>query len=160
MLLATPMSNPLAIYLHDHLAGAAFAIDLLESLSDYYSGEALGQLAAGWLIEVQQDQEVLQRITDRAGKESSHLKEAAAWLAEKVSRLKLSHDAKGFGTFQALETLALGIFGKLELWRALKVIAEKDDRFRGIEFEELIARAQRQYDQVEENRLLVARSAF
>ena len=28
------MDNPLAIYLRDHLAGAAFAVDLLEAMRD------------------------------------------------------------------------------------------------------------------------------
>jgi hypothetical protein len=37
------MSDPLATYLHDHLAGSNFAIELLDSLRDQYSGEPLGR---------------------------------------------------------------------------------------------------------------------
>lgn len=40
------------------------------------------------------------------------------------------------------------------------VIVESDDRVRGVDLEQLIARAQAQYARVEENRLLVARSTF
>lgn len=98
--MVAPMNDPLAIYLHDHLAGSAFAIDLLQSLHDEYSGEALGRLAASLLIEVRQDREVLQQITNRIGGTAPDLKEAAAWFAEKVSRFKLSHGEKmGLGTF-------------------------------------------------------------
>lgn len=65
----------------------------------------------------------------------------------------------GLGTFQALETLALGIHGKLALWRALKVVAGRDDRLGGVDFQKLIAQAQAQHEQVEQNHLLLARSA-
>jgi hypothetical protein len=155
------MSNPLATYLHDHLAGAAFAIDLLKALHDHYPGEALGQLASGLLVEVEQDRESLQRIIDRVGKESPDLKQAAAWLAEKVSRLKLTHDdPDGLGTLQALETLALGIQGKLALWHALSAVPGIHNRIGKVDLEHLIVRAERQYTQAEEGRLLVARTAL
>jgi hypothetical protein len=39
----------LAIYLRDHLAGAAAAIAILEALRDERAGEALGQFAEGLL---------------------------------------------------------------------------------------------------------------
>jgi hypothetical protein len=155
------MSNPLGTYLHDHLAGAAFAIDLLQALQGRYSDEALGQLASNLLVEVEQDRETLQRIIDRVGKESPDLKQAAAWLAEKVSRLKLNHDdPDGLGTLQALETLALGIQGKRALWRALSAVPEIHNRIGKVDLEQLIVRAQRQYTQVEESRLLVAQTAL
>lgn len=110
------MSDPLATYLHDHLAGSNFAVDLLGSMRDHYPNEPLGQLASTLLPEVETDRETLKRIVDRVGKGSPDLKEAAAWVIEKVSRLKLGHgEEKGIGTFQAVETLALGILGKLAL---------------------------------------------
>lgn len=155
------MSEPLAVYLHDHLAGSAFAIDLVDSLREHYAGDPLGEFASGLLVQIKQDKDVLQGIADKMGKGSSDAKQAAAWLAEKVTRFKLSHDdAKGLGTFEALEALELGILGKLALWRALEVIAETDERLKGVDLEVLIARAQRQHAQVSEYRLLTARSAL
>jgi hypothetical protein len=155
------MSAPLATYLHDHLAGANFAIDLLKSMRDRYANAPLGQFASTVLLEVEADRETLRRIVERVGKGSPDLKEAAAWILEKTSRFKLGHgEAQGIGTFQAIETLALGILGKLALWRALAILAEKDDRLRDVDFRELIARAEAQYATVEENRLLLARTAL
>jgi hypothetical protein len=155
------MSDPLASYLHDHLAGSNFAIDLLESMRDHYPNEPLGQLASTLLLEVEEDQETLKRVVDRVGKGSPDLKEAAAWIIEKASRFKLGHgEPKGIGTFQALETLALGILGKLALWRALALLAENDERLSGLDFRKLIARAEAQHEKIEESRLLVARTAF
>ena len=111
------MSDALRIYLHDHLAGSHFAIELLESLHDKYKDEALGTFALTISAEVKRDQNTLQSIVEKVGPAHLDLTEAAGWLAEKASRLKLRRDdpSGGIGTFEALETLALGIRGKLEL---------------------------------------------
>ena len=152
------MSDSLTTYLHDHLTGSNFAIEVLEFLRDQHSGERLGSAAAALLAEVQQDRKVLQGLIDRLGTGFPVVKEAAAWLGEKVSRLKLKRGA--FGTFEALEALAVGIAGKLSLWRALAIIAENDARVHGLDFDQLAASAQAQHAQVEELRLEAARAAF
>jgi hypothetical protein len=155
------MSDPLSTYLHDHLAGAEQAIDLVKFMRDQHVGEELGQFAAGVLVEIEADREVLRQIADRAGAGSSMLKELTAWFGEKVSRLKLRHDAgNGLGIFEALEFLELGIRGKLALWRALAAVAAADPRLLGINFERLIARAEMQHVKVEKRRLEVARTAL
>jgi hypothetical protein len=84
------MSDPLATYLHNHLSGTVVAINLLEALRNEHAGEPLSQFAEGLLAEVEADRAVLQGLTERVGAGSSALKEATAWLGEKVSRLKLS----------------------------------------------------------------------
>jgi hypothetical protein len=56
------MSNPLGTYINDHLAGSAYAIDLVEFLRDTYEGEELGQFAAWLLAEIKADREVLERL--------------------------------------------------------------------------------------------------
>jgi len=65
-----------------------------------------------------------------------------------------------FGTFEALEFLALGIQGKLSLWHALQVVAVLDSRLRGLDFNALIAKAEAQYTKVEERRLALASTAL
>jgi hypothetical protein len=121
----------------------------------------LGQFAAEVLVEVEADREVLHGLAERVGAESSALKEATAWLGEKMSRLKLgSHTAGELGTFEALDTLALGILGKLALWRALAVVAATDARLRGIDYDSLAARAQAQHVRVEERRIEAAQRAL
>ncbi len=155
------MSDPLATYLQDHLAGAAYAIDLVEFMSDEHEGEELGQFAAGLLLDIKSDRDVLRQLAERIGGGSSKSKEMAAWAGEKVSRLKLSHDDEdGMGTFEALEFLELGIHGKLELWRALGVVAASDSRLRGMDFEHLATRAATQRTKVERWRLRAAQVVF
>ena len=155
------MSERLATYLNDHLAGARFAIELLERLRDTHADEPLGRFAGELLINVDEDRAVLQEIADQVGGGGNSLKEAIAWLAEKASRLKLRLGADAeLGVFEALEALSLGVLGKLALWRALAVIAATDGHLRGVDLDQLAARAEAQHAQVEAYRLEAARIAL
>jgi hypothetical protein len=154
-------NDVLKTYLQDHLAGALHAIELLKAMRDHFAGEPMGTFASQILAEVEADRDVLAKLAEDAGGSAGGVKEWGAWLAEKVSRLKLKHgSADGLGTFEALEFLVLGIHGKWALWRALAVIASFDLRLRGIDFAELIARAENQHQRVEEQRLACARAVF
>jgi hypothetical protein len=155
------MSDALATYLHDHLAASHFAANLLETLRDRYTGAKLGEFASVILAEVKQDQEALQKIIEQVGSGNFNLMEATGWLAEKASKLKLRlDDPGGLGTFEALETLALGIQGKISLWRVLAVVFLIDPRIHGADFDELAQRAQDQYNRMEAHRIECARTAF
>jgi hypothetical protein len=155
------MSESLATYLHDHLAGAAYAIDLVEFMRDQHSDDDLGRFAAEVLVEIKQDRDTLRDVAERIGASGSTLKEAASWMAEKVSRFTLGHDSgSGLATFEGLEFLAIGILGKRALWRALAAIAPSDPRMAGVDYNALAASAQKQHDKVEQRRLLAARTAL
>lgn len=155
------MSDPLATYLHDHLAGASMAIELLEYMRKEHAGESLGEFAARLLIEIEADREVLLKLADRAGAGSSAIKDLGAWLSEKVSRVKLGgQNENSFRTFEALEFLQLGIHGKWALWRALAKLVDNDVRLQGPDFAQLIARAEMQELEVEHRRLEIAQTAF
>jgi hypothetical protein len=155
------MSDALGTYLHDHLAGAAYAIDLVEFMRDQHKGNDLGEFAAWLLVEIKADREVLRQLAERTGAASNSIKELTAWLGEKVSRLKLSNGTRdGLGIFEALEFLEVGIHGKFELWRVLEAVAAADTRLQGIDFEQLAARAEKQRAMVENRRLELAYSVF
>lgn len=155
------MNDSLGTYLHDHLAGAAYAIDLVEFMRDQHQHDDLGRFAAEILAEIKQDRDTLRQIAEAVGASRSTVKEAVSWVSEKVSRFKLGHDAgSGLATFEGLEFLAIGILGKRALWRALAVIAPSEPRLAGMDFDVLAARAQRQHDQVDKHRLTVARTAL
>jgi hypothetical protein len=155
------MSEPLATYLHDHLAGATHALELLHWMKNQHKEDALGVFAVGLVAEIQEDRDVLSGLAVRTGVGSSTLKETSAWLSEKISRLKLAdYGATDIGTFESLEFLVLGIHGKLALWRALTVVAQTDDRLEGMDFARLIARAETQEATVDRRRLAIARTAF
>ena len=74
-----PMNDPLAIYLHDHLAGSKVAIDLLGAVRDQHAREPLGQFAAELLVEIEEDRAVLRQLGERVGAgRSSRVKEGIA----------------------------------------------------------------------------------
>jgi hypothetical protein len=155
------VNNSLAVYLQDHLAGSVQAIELVEFLRDQHPNQTLGRFAAMMLVEIKADQETLRSLAERVGSRTSGLKEMAAWIGEKLTRLKLrAEDETSLGTFEALEFLELGIYGKSALWRALDEIASADTRLSGTDFKHLAARAEAQRSQVEERRLEVARTAL
>ena len=155
------MTDPLVIYLHDHLAGSNFAVELLESWESDYAGESLGVFATALRQEVQADQAQLSQIIERVGAPPHTIKELVAWVAEKASRFKLRHEAMPtLGIFEGLETLALGILGKLSLWNALAAVSAWDARLRTVDYPTLKQRAQEQHAQVEAVRMKMAATVF
>lgn len=65
------------------------AIEVLKNISSEYGDQALGQFARNILKEVEADRDTLKQLAERIGSGSSTVKETAAWVAEKFSRLKL-----------------------------------------------------------------------
>ena len=148
-------------YLEDHKAGAGLAIGLLQAMKARHDDASLSQFAEDILAGVEEDEKTLQNLAKEIGTGSNMMKEAAAWVGEKASRIKLGAGMSGdFGTFEALEFLALGIQGKLRLWQALQVVAVTDARLRGLDFATLLARAEEQYAKVEERGLAIAPAAL
>jgi hypothetical protein len=64
-----------------------------------------------------------------------------------------NHASGGIGTFEVLETLVLGIRGKLALWQVLPIAREVDPRIPNLDFEKLAASAEEQGARVEKRRL-------
>ena len=154
------MNDALSTYLDDHLAGAAFAIELLEHLRDTRENTTLGTFAAHVLEEVVADRDVLKGLCDQLGG-NSLLKETVGRLAEGATRLKLrlSTDTD-FGEFETLEILSLGVVGKQKLWSALAEIAPLVPQLGDLNFERLMRRAQDQHDQLDAFRISAAKKAL
>jgi hypothetical protein len=155
------MNDALSTYLHDHLAGAAFAIELLESLRDPPPPDALSVFASELLVEIEADRSLLRQLAKPIEKHAAGTKEMVAWLAEKATRLKLRRNGDGLlGTFETLEALALGILGKEALWNTLAIAAIGDARLQGPNYEALAGRAREQHARVEARRLETAQALF
>jgi hypothetical protein len=113
-------NTPLQKYLHDHLAGAAFAIDLLGALCRKHEADGFSEQLRSLHMEIASDRDELAAIAGKLGIEPGGLKESMARFLEKMSRPKLvSGEDDVFSSFEACETLALGILGKIALWDAL-----------------------------------------
>lgn len=153
----------LTTYLNDHLAGSVAAIELLDHLRKVSRGTEREALFTALQSEIEEDQTVLKGLLRGLGEEQSRVRQAAAWLTEKVGEAKLKLDDPGSGELrllEALETLELGILGKLALWRALGVAAERVPQIRKLDLAGLERRARDQQARVETERLKAARAAL
>ena len=155
------MDEPLVVYLHDHLAGSSFAVELLEKLASEFAGTSSGDLARQLLEQVQIDRSTLEQLIAKVGKATPDLYDALGWIAERVSRIKLKHDDPvGIGAFEAFETISLGILGKRALWEALQVHQNADTRLAGLDYPGLIARAEQQFQKANQYRLQLIHHAL
>lgn len=151
----------LAVYLNDHLAGSTTAIELIRRAVGQYEGTELGTFFAELGKEIEEDRETLKAIMDENGVEEDRIKIAAAWVVEKAARLKFNGALlrrSPLTPFVELETLAIGIHGKQLLWRALR--AEPADEATAARLDELLARAERQHEDVERRRVEAGRGVL
>ena len=156
------MTDNLSIYLNDHVAGSVLALELLDHLIDLPDIPEPGLLTQ-LRSEIQEDQHALQQLLRSVGAKESAVRKAAAWLTEKLGRAKLQLDDGGTGglsVLEALETLTLGIQGKLALWRSLAALGEAVPQLKTLDLTRLQARALDQFQRVDRLRLSVARQAL
>jgi hypothetical protein len=151
----------LETYLNDHLAGARSAIQMLERAAEDHADTALGPQLADLLAAIREDEEVLRDLIRRMGYSEHSLKQAGAWLAEKVGRLKTgaSHE-RALARLELFETLSLGILGKLKLWRSLRAVLPRHAELEELDFPRLDRRAQEQHELVEGWRIEAAEAAL
>jgi hypothetical protein len=152
-----------ATYLNDHLAGSAVALEMLEHLERGHEGSPVATFAAGLRAEIEEDRRELENLMERLGITRSPVRQAAAWLSEKLTRVKLTlEDVRGDGLrlLEAFEALSLGIEGKRLLWRSLATGAESNPALRGTDYARLERRAEEQRQRVETMRLDAARSVL
>ena len=153
----------LGIYLNDHLAGSTLGLELAKRARGSNEGTEYGEVLARVAKEIEEDRETLQRLMSELGIRRDRPKVTAAWIAEKVGRLKPNGRLLSYSPLSRLvelEALALGISGKLSLWEALTEVAGEDARLDPEELRGLAARAERQRKEVWQVRQRAAREAF
>ena len=145
----------LGIYLNDHLAGATAGTELAHrtarSCGDEQDGGTLRRLAA----EIAQDRAALLDIMAALGVKVRRYKVGAAWIGEKAGRLKFNGRLLArspLSNLEELEMLRLGVEGKAAGWRTLRTLADTDTRLDPGRLDELISRARRQADLLEDLR--------
>ena len=73
-------------YLNDHLAGSVGALELIGHWATAHKGEPLGAFFADLQGEVKADQDTLCSVMGSLRVEESKVRQAGAWIAEKVGR--------------------------------------------------------------------------
>jgi hypothetical protein len=149
----------LGIYLNDHLAGATGGLELARRVAASHRDPATDGSVQHLAAEVAQDRAALEAIMAALGIPVRAYKVYAAWIGEKAARLKLNGYLlirSPLSSLEELEMLRLGVEGKAAGWRTLRVLAETDKRLDSGRLDELIARARRQADLLEELRVRAA----
>lgn len=153
----------LETYLNDHLAGAVAGSELVSKISSEYADTPFGPFLAELAREIEQDKVTLEGLTERLGIQQNPIKQAASWIGEKASRLKLSETMTGDQNLKRLlefEMLGLGIEGKLSMWRALMEVSDSYAELAAIDLAKLAKRAESQRSNLEAHRLQVAKEAL
>jgi hypothetical protein len=153
----------LGTYLQDHYAGSAAGIELFRRAAQQQSDPAARTALTALVEEVENDRAALERFLAAVGKRPDPVKNAGAWLAEKLSRLKpngeLLHRSPLSDVIE-LEGLRLAVEGKAAGWRVLRRLAEDEDRFDRSELDRLLKSAADQIDLLEKLRITAAERAF
>ncbi len=135
---AAQLMSYLSIYLNDHLAGAAGGVELVRRLrASNREDEVFGPPLARLQEEIEAKRAALDRLIDQLGISRSRLKPLGAWALEKVGRLKLNGQLRGYSPLSRLlelEGLAMGLSGQLGLWRTLIELGLEQP---GFDFEQL-----------------------
>ena len=149
----------IGIYLNDHLAGATAGTALAHRVAhrhgDAASQDSLQRLAG----EINADRRALLEIMALLGVPVRHYKTTAAWLGERVGRLKFNgrlRTRSPLSDLEELELLRLGVEGKAAGWRTLRELAGAEPRLNPARLDELLTRARAQADQLEELRVRAA----
>jgi hypothetical protein len=153
----------LTAYLNDHLAGSAAGVELAGKLRDNNQGTELGRAMVALHHDISEDRDTLESLLGQLELDRHAVKEAAGWMLEKVSRLRLNPALTGSAELTRLmetEALSLGIEGKLAMWLALKEAAATDPRLAGTDYDRLIERARGQRGALEPHRLAAAAAAL
>src|SRR5947209_2879106 len=146
----------LAIYLNDHLAAATAVGELARRAAGSNRGSSYGPFLEELAGELDQERQSLLEIMRELGVGVDRLKVVGGWGAEKLGRFKLNGRLLGYSPLSRvveLEGLAIGINGKLALWRALDHLELDAPQLAGVDLRELIERAERQLVELEPYRL-------
>ncbi|MQA98144.1 MAG: hypothetical protein GEV11_27350 [Streptosporangiales bacterium] len=140
------------IYLNDHLAGATAGLELARRVARARHEAELDRLVE----EIAADRDALLEIMRVLRVPKRPVKQYAAMLGERIARLKpngrLLHRSPVSDVVE-LEAMRLAIDGKAAGWRALRRLAEQDDRLDAERLDALMARAREQAEFVEGLRL-------
>ncbi len=152
----------LAIYLNDHLAGATGGLELARRAVGANRDTEFATFLEGLRDDLESDRAALEELMGRLDIGIDKLKQGAAWVGEKVGRLKLNGSLTGYSPLSRvveLEALTGGVHAKLSVWQILSQIAD-DPVLRDFHHQRLIDRALAQLRELEQHRRAAARLAF
>ncbi|MGW2046505.1 hypothetical protein ACWCPF_15150 [Streptomyces sp. NPDC001858] len=137
----------LDVYLNDHLAGATAGTALARRMVGEHRESAYGSELKTLAAEVSHDRQYLLQLLDDLDVAVRHYKVYGAWLGEKAARVKPNGRLlrrSGLTILIELETMRVGVEGKVLLWRALLSASADEPRLEHDWLEQLLQRAEQQ----------------
>ena len=158
-----PDTKLLKIYLEDHHAGSVVGVELAKRCLTNNQGSPLGEFLRGFIRELEENQTFLEEVMAGVGAAPHRFKDSAAWVTEKLGRLKLNGQITGYSDLSRvveLEGLCVGLAGQLSLWKNLSYVSGIDATLATTDFGQLEKNTESLLEQVTEHRLEAARRAF
>jgi len=144
-------------YLNDHIAGATAGTNLAKMAAEEHQTDEHGPFFSEIYAAIQADFETLQQLASALGVEESAAKGALAEIGSKMMAPKFTAgDDDELNAFVTLETLSIGIEGKVCMWKALKTVESEYPAFKEYDIDELLARATSQREKIEAQRQKMA----
>lgn len=153
----------LGVYCNDHLAAATGGIELVSRMLSRHRGTPHEANLEGLLDELREERAALRSSMAALGLPVRQYKQAASWVGEKVSRLKLNGHLLSRSPLSDLiefEFIATGVLAKRCGFETLRVVATADQRLDGPLLERLIAQADKQHNWLADARREVAARVF
>ena len=153
----------LTSYLNDHLAGSVAALAMVHRMREAHDATPLGRLMASFEDTLVHEQDTVRALLARVDGNESAVRQAVAWVGERVARLKVGPghgDESGLELFEALELLSVGFWGRRLLWRALAHTSRETDPTAAAGYDELATRAETQIELLEVERLAASVAAL
>ncbi|GJF31161.1 hypothetical protein KNE206_38610 [Kitasatospora sp. NE20-6] len=138
------LTQPLNIYLNDHLTGAFGGAALARRMADTHADDSRAAELRTLARQVEEDRDALVRIMKRLAVPVHRYRTWIGLGAERIGRLKpngtLVHRSP-LSDLVELEAMRTGVEGKAALWRAMRAVAERDPRLDMAELDRLARRA-------------------
>jgi hypothetical protein len=151
----------LDVYLNDHLAGATAGLQLAQTAADEHRADEHGPFFGEIASDIKQDHETLERLVEEVATDKSAIKTALAEIGTKLMEPKFTGgEDDELNAFITLETLSIGVEGKLCMWKALKLVEDSNPTLASFDLDGLIERAQSQRGRLEDKRLEIAPRAL
>ena len=149
--------SALDTYLNDHMAGATAGTNLAKMASEEHQTDEHGPFFSEIYAAIQQDFETLKEVATALGVEQSAGKGALAEIGSKMMGPKFTAgDDDELNAFITLETLSIGVEGKVCMWKALKTVESDYAGFKNFDLDDLLARAESQREKIEGQRQKIA----
>jgi hypothetical protein len=158
---AAPLTEPLALYLNDHLLRATSGSELARRIAKQHAMSPAGQTLVRVADDVAQDRAALLRIMSDLGVPVRLHKIFTGWLLEKAGRARtngLLVRRAPLSSVLELEALRLGVERRRLMWQALRSLS-RSGRNSGLDegqLTDLVQRATNQAEVLEELQLQAA----